>query len=230
MNVLIVEDDCILANSISNQLKELGKYKSINIENNLSDAKKSIDIANPDVIVMDIYLKGAGTGLDLANMIMEREIPIVFISQFGKEEDYVEAQRIPYHAFIVKPFHILTLDCAIDNLLAMKHIGTNIFGIVYRSGSTRQLIPFKNIVYVEADRNYCVVCTDDSRFSFRSSMSKIFEKLNNDAFIQIHKSYIINASKIQSVDFNRGEVYIKNRALPIGQHYRHNLMSFLSTF
>jgi DNA-binding NarL/FixJ family response regulator len=65
INVYIVEDESIVAKDIQNSLKKLG-YNVLGISNNGADAIKNIVDLEPNIVLMDIMIKGNMTGIDVA--------------------------------------------------------------------------------------------------------------------------------------------------------------------
>ena len=65
LNIFIVEDESIVAKDIQNNLIKLG-YNVLGIANNGKDAIEQIKETNPDVVLMDIMIKGDLTGIEVA--------------------------------------------------------------------------------------------------------------------------------------------------------------------
>ena len=77
INVYIVEDESIVAKDIQNSLKKLG-YNVLGISNNGADAIKNIVDLEPNIVLMDIMIKGNMTGIDVAETL-KKEYNIIFI-------------------------------------------------------------------------------------------------------------------------------------------------------
>ena len=80
INVLVVEDESIVSKDIQHSLKKLG----YNVVGAASTAEKAIELAkleNPDIVLMDIMLKGDMNGIEAAGVIREQcAIPVIFLS------------------------------------------------------------------------------------------------------------------------------------------------------
>jgi signal transduction histidine kinase/CheY-like chemotaxis protein len=107
IRVLIVEDDENIAAILGNQLKKLG-YQRIDYASNGEDAIAFVnDNEAPDVIFMDIFLRGSRNGVDTASEIYKRaKIPVVFTS--APENLYIleNARFIKNSSFLSKPFRL----------------------------------------------------------------------------------------------------------------------------
>ena len=84
-SVYIVEDESIVAKDIQNSLRKLG-YNVLGISNNGADAIKQIVELEPDIVLMDIMIKGPLTGIDVAEKIKkEYNIPSIFLTAYADD-------------------------------------------------------------------------------------------------------------------------------------------------
>lgn len=83
--------------------------------------------------------------------------------------------------------------------------------------SNNQLIKLKyeDIIYVEADANYTQVFTTEKKYIIRSSMKDLQEKLDDKRFARVHKSFLINLEKIESIQAEY--IQIIGKEIPIGR-------------
>ena len=113
--VLIVEDQFVEANDLQLILKKAG-YEVCGIARSVPIAQELIKKENPDFVLLDIFLKGKLTGIDLAKQLKEDNIPFIYLSANSNEEILSVAKRTEPHGFIVKPFRekdlLVTLEIA----------------------------------------------------------------------------------------------------------------------
>lgn len=101
-SVLIVEDEIIISFSLKVMLSKRG-YKVVDIVRTGEDAVQSYLLHSPQVILMDINLKGEMTGTDAALEIIKNGSPrIIFVSAYKKEEVVNEPELLKYE-FLKKP-------------------------------------------------------------------------------------------------------------------------------
>ncbi len=103
--ILIVEDETITALGIK---KDLEKYDdvSVAIVNNAVDAVITAEKEKPDLIVMDIMLKGKLNGIDAAGIISGRfNIPIIYLTAYQDDETYLNAYLTNPVKIISKPYN-----------------------------------------------------------------------------------------------------------------------------
>ena len=116
--ILIVEDEMILANDVKYQLEELD-YNVVGIVNNGKDAIKLTLETNPDVILMDIVIKGDIDGIETAQQINKQyNIPIIYTTAYFDEEILERAKKTKPFGYIIKPYQEGQIHTAI--LLAIQ--------------------------------------------------------------------------------------------------------------
>lgn len=115
LKVLIVEDQFIEANDLEIMLVKAG-YAVAGIANSVAEALKLLNSEKPDLVLVDIFLKGKETGIDLAGVLNEKAIPFIFVSANSNHEVLMAAKATQPYGFIVKPFRerdlMVTLEIA----------------------------------------------------------------------------------------------------------------------
>jgi len=111
--ILIVEDEFIVANDLRIMLEKAG-YKVCGIAPSVVKALELIAAKEPDWILLDIFLQGDKTGIDLAGQLTEMGIPFIYISA-NTNQGILEAAKatLPY-GFLVKPFREKDLMVMLD--------------------------------------------------------------------------------------------------------------------
>lgn len=114
--ILVVEDEFIIADVLVNILKS-ALYEVCGVADSMKEALSIIDAHRPDFVLVDIFLKGRSTGIDLAHRLMEMDIPFIYISA-NANQNVLEAAKVtrPY-GFVIKPFRekdvLIALDIAV---------------------------------------------------------------------------------------------------------------------
>jgi two-component system, response regulator PdtaR len=116
--ILLVEDDDIIAKVTDWRLKNLG-YEVCGRAVSASEAMELVVKAMPDLVLMDINIKGDVDGIDTANMIKKGfNIPVVYVTSHSDGPTIERARATKPDGFIVKPFEDNDLRVAIE--LALK--------------------------------------------------------------------------------------------------------------
>lgn len=112
--ILIVEDEHIVAMGIKRMIKSLG-YQVTGIASTGEDAVFKAESTFPDLVLMDIMLKGKLAGLEAAEAIKNRfSIPVIFITACSDREIREMAENIGPSGYITKPFDENDLSRAIE--------------------------------------------------------------------------------------------------------------------
>ncbi len=118
--ILIVEDDSIIALTIQTRLASMG-FDVAGRASTGADAITKAEELSPDLVLMDIHLKGPMDGIEAAEMIYGiQNIPVVYLTAFSDEKTLERAQKTSPFGYIVKPFTDNTLRVTIT-LAIMKH-------------------------------------------------------------------------------------------------------------
>jgi two-component system response regulator HydG len=113
--ILIVEDQFIEANNLQMILEKAG-YKVCSIARSVPVALDIVENEKPDLVLLDIFLQGNLTGIDLARKLREKNIGFVYLSANSNKKTLDEAKITRPYGFLVKPFRekdiLVTLDIA----------------------------------------------------------------------------------------------------------------------
>lgn len=102
-SVLIVEDDLLLSMVEERLITNLGFDVVGKVDNGL-DAVEKVEELDPDIIVMDISLKGDMDGIDTMEEIREKsDVPVVYLSGSGDRYSYERAKKTGFTDYLTKP-------------------------------------------------------------------------------------------------------------------------------
>ncbi|HVY92817.1 MAG TPA: response regulator, partial [Bryobacteraceae bacterium] len=105
VEILIVEDEGLIALDLKKRLEQVG-YKVVAVADNGEDAIRNAGNLKPDVILMDIRLRGPMDGVEIADEIRKRfYIPVIFVTAHADRETLDRARTTEPFGYIVKPFH-----------------------------------------------------------------------------------------------------------------------------
>lgn len=238
--ILIVEDEMIIAANISLQLTHLG-YEVTGIIPRAEEVLPIIRQHQPDIILLDINLKGDLDGIDLAHLIQEEyKIPIIFLTANSDESHFNRAKAINPYAFISKPFKKLDLQRAIEltiiriqeetaqekNTILDTETPFILSDCIFvRSHDKMIKVCINDILYIEAERNYCKIHCKDKEHLLVMTLKDIEEKLTNNNLMRIHRSFIVNLSHIDEIATSH--VVIAKKAIPLSADLKRVLLQHI---
>jgi two-component system LytT family response regulator len=211
MNCVIIEDELnskvLLQEILSGYFPEV---KLLGVGSSVEEGIVLLQKLNPDVVLMDIEILG-GTGFDILDQLTTFRSRVIFIT--GYEHFALRAIKYAALDYLLKPVSIPELkdalakidsDAANDNRIQLlkENLGNSHYPeqIMVPHGKGYTLIPLKNICYIEANGQYVYINTDDGRKILATHSLGYYENLLDAAsFFRIHKSYIINISKVARI-------------------------------
>ena len=112
--ILVVEDENIVAMDIRKILLDSG-YEITSVISSGEEAIADVREQKPDLILMDIVLKGKMTGIDAARIINQYfDIPIIYMTALSTDDALLEARSRESYGFLFKPFSANELNIAIE--------------------------------------------------------------------------------------------------------------------
>ena len=116
-NIMIVEDEGVVSIDIRNMLKKAG-YGIAAVAFQGEEAVQKAEQSKPDLILMDIGLKGEIDGIEAAKRIRDHfQIPVVFLTGFADDVTLAKAKEVNPAGFIIKPINEEELNKTLDDIL-----------------------------------------------------------------------------------------------------------------
>lgn len=238
--ILIVEDEMIIAANISLQLTSLG-YTITGLIPRVDEVITSINQNTPDIILLDINLNADIDGIELAHIIQKNhKIPIIFLTANSDEAHFNRAKATNPYAFITKPFKKIDLQRAIElTILRIEEESKLEFStesikensyilsdcVFVRSHDKMIKVCINDILYIEAERNYCKIHCKDKEHLIVSTLKELDEKLPTNTLMRIHRSFIVNMHHIDEIASSH--VVIAKKAIPISNELKKQLLQHI---
>lgn len=138
--ILIIEDEFIIAEVLRETLQANG-YEVCGIADNFTEAVELIERFKPGFVLLDIYLKGDKTGIDLAIILAQRNIPFIYISANSNQKVLEAAKQTNPYGFVVKPFREKDVLIALE--IALYRYENNL-----ENGQRQNALLQKSIAYI----------------------------------------------------------------------------------
>lgn len=237
IKILIVEDEMLIGAKISMFLTELG-YDVTGLLPRAEEAIQNASENPPDIALLDIQLKGSMDGITLAQRLNdEHHIPVIFLTANSDDATFQRAKMAKPYAFLAKPFKKTDLQRALELTIqrmaeqapvsvAEKSEKEDVFvmsdRIFVRYKDQMHKIKFENLLYLEAERNYCRMVTHTKEYLLTMPMKRLEDQLPAAAFQRIHRSYIVNMALIDTI--SEESVTIFQKVLPLSKSYRDDFL------
>ncbi len=234
VKVLIVEDEMIIAAKISLHLEQLG-YEVVGILPRGEEAVVQCRQSPPDILLLDVNLKGNIDGVETAKVLRKEGIivPTIFLTANSDQTTFDRAKSTYPQAFLTKPYHKTELARAIDLAILNAtrapasapaispiaedaHLLTDRIFVRHKERMVKLYL--KDILYVEAERAYCKIVTPTVEYLLSIALGRLEEQMTSGSFMRVHRSYLINLLQIDEIA--EGHVAIAGKAIPIGKSHR----------
>jgi len=228
---VIVEDD----ESASLLLKHMvEKYHEFTVWATFSSGKDFLTFFNkegaPDLLFLDINLPDV-SGIDLAKMVGEQSAVVFTTAEINHAVDAYDIDAIDY---LVKPLTNVRFNKAMEKALIRVQEKRNFISIsgakdIFIKSNYKYIrLGLDEILYVEALADYVLFhASGDKKYIVNATMKLVEDKFKTLNFVRIHRSFIVNKSKIELIEDN--QVKINNKHLPISKSYHDWFYSSLNT-
>jgi DNA-binding LytR/AlgR family response regulator len=185
-----------------------------------------------DLIFLDIEMPEM-TGLEFLNTL-ENPPQVIIIT--GKEKYAVDAFDYDVTDFLLKPISLARFLKSANKANKLYNEAMQMSGntseeiFIKKKNSTLVRLSYDDILWVEALENYVIVSTYDEKFTIHFTMKAVIDKFPEIRFKRVHRSYIVNVSKIKMIEDNVIVVDTKQgeKVIPIGKSFKDNLLNDLN--
>jgi two-component system LytT family response regulator len=242
---LVISDDLVICRLVEQVIISSCPNVSLaGFAGSTTEGSNLINTHQPDLVILDIKLRD-GNGFELLRQFIAPSFRIIFISNLL--EYSLKAFKFNAIDFLLKPVEPEELTQAINKAfdqityeekLQLKMLGENLKAlnkkdkIILKTSSHIHLLNTEDIVRFEADANYSTCYTSDGRKIMVSKAIKEYEEqLIDRGFFRIHKSHLINISKIKYFDKAEGGYIIMNdgSTLPVASRKKDQLLNLFES-
>jgi DNA-binding LytR/AlgR family response regulator len=199
IRALVVDDE---APARSELRYLLAGEAGVDVVGEAAGAQEALDLARelaPDVVFLDVEMPGL-SGVEAAPLVRERADPPAVVFVTAHERYAVDAFAVEAFDYLLKPVDPDRLarvverlrERSVENVLPVEKVP------VVSAGGT-ELLDYDQVHYAQADGDYSRVHTYDRSYLCTASLGELEEKLPSTRFVRIHRSYLVNLSKVAGV-------------------------------
>lgn len=241
LKAIVIDDEPLAVELMSSYVRKTPFLSLAGAYGSATSAYNALMEQPVDLVVSDIQMPGLN-GMELSRMLPENT-KVIFTTAFSSYA--VEGFRVNAIDYLLKPVSYNDFLTAGEKALAWFEMKRNSDiaasaqtapagnaapkSIIVKSEYRLQQIELSRIVYIEGLKDYVKIYVEgeDAPVLSLMSMKQLEEQLPSDMFIRVHRSYIVQPSKIRTIERNRiifGEDFI-----PISDNYREAFFHFLSS-
>jgi len=229
MNCIIVDDEPLAHKVIRRYCEKLEEIEVLESFKSALDANTYLNAKEVDLMFLDINMPVL-KGLDFLRTL--RNPPMVIITS-AYQEYALEGYELQVIDYLLKPFdfgrflaavnkasayHKLMTDTSKPEPIPPKKADSRIF---IKSDKKIHQIQLSDILFLEGAGSYVKIHFLEEFIMSLERLTHFDQKLPHPDFIRVHKSYIVAADKIKTIEGNR--IYVQDREIPIGFMYKQNV-------
>jgi DNA-binding LytR/AlgR family response regulator len=233
INCLIVDDEPLALDILQGYVNKTPFLNLVARCNGVADAMNQMDGNDIDLIFLDIQMPEI-SGLEFSQTLTDK-IKIVFTTAF--EQYALDGFKVNALGYLLKPFSYtefleaatrakewFDLSNKANSVAAPKSSNDSLF---VKSEYKILKIDFHHIIYIEGLKDYVKFYLEGRDWPIMSLMSlKILEeKLPVNQFMRVHRSFIVNLQKIQTIQ--RNEIVFGKISIPVAEKYKDQFQEFV---
>lgn len=230
---LIVDDEPLARSLIRGHIEKLDNFE---IVGECGDAMKAFDVLHEkhvDLMFLDIQMPQI-TGIEFLKTL--KHPPRVILTTAYREYA-IDGFELDVVDYLLKPITFERFLKSVNKFYQL--IQDNVQMVGQPSGSETQesfiyvkenkkviKVSLKEILYIEGLSEYVQIYTTGKKIITKTSMTSMIEKLPEDEFIRIHKSFIVAKRRVEA--FTSTSIEVPGKILPIGRSYKNAVLNALS--
>jgi len=224
INCLVVDDEPIAREGIMEYIRQIDYLNPVAQCKSAAETAGLLQKNKIDLVFMDIQMPKL-TGIEFVKALADPPL-IIFTTAYS--EYALEGFELDVVDYLLKPISFPRFLKAVEKAQSYLHarnkeVGfTQDFFFIKCNGKIEKII-MADVIYIEAMANYVIIHTKQKKYITYLTFSGIMERLPAHLFVQIHKSYLVAVSAIQTIDGS--EVITSATRLPISKNYRNDVMS-----
>lgn len=220
--ILVVEDNYLNRRMI---IKALEKNYIIKEAADAEGAAALLSRETIHLVIIDIHLGNEKKdGIWLGEQISkDYGLPFIYLTSYSETDIAHMALATQPSSYITKPFKNVDLELAIEISLQrhQSQYPEKNNWVLVKEGDFYIKLLTRSIDYIQSTGNYLHVFSGRKFYKCRSTIKQMLTQLPNDVFVQTHRAYIVNRSKV--VKFNKETVVIGDEKIPVTEKYTSGL-------
>jgi len=203
MKVLIVDDEPPARRGIKEALAEIG-VKDVREASSVDQALKAIIAERPDVLLLDIEMRGGTQGFDLLEKLPAQGIPVVFIT--AHQEHAVRAFQVRANDYLLKPVDPKRLMETLNRIAGGQIKEQPPLGaddkVLFRDNSVSHYIRIGDIQILESVGAYTKLILADQRVTINGTLGRVLQRFDPELFFRANRATALNFREVSKVAEN----------------------------
>ena len=228
----VIDDEPLAQQLIASYVEKTPFMELIGTFSSAQEAVKTLLEEHIDIVFLDIQMPQLN-GLELAKII-PASCRIIFTTAYDRYA--IEGYKVNARDYLLKPVNYEEFITAANKALKWAELNRQANEvadqkdyIIVKSEYKLIQIPISNILYIEGLKDYVKIYLDNENRCVMTLMSmKTLERhLPSSRFLRVHRSFIVNTSKIKVIE--RNLIVFGNTYIPISDSYKQAFLDFIDS-
>lgn len=227
IRTILVDDEPLALQILEKYVSQLPELELVGMCSNAIEANNLLQKEEIDLLCLDINMPQI-SGIDFLKSLKNPPL-VIFTTAFP--EYAMEGYNLDVVDYLLKPISfdrfMKAINKVIERTVPKKTHHTEDRDYFYVKADKKLIkVKYSDIIYIEGLKDYVIIRVNESRIVTLQTMKSLADKLPADLFIRVHRSYLVNIDKINSIMGNMIEVFEKGKSklIPIGKNYKDELM------
>lgn len=228
LKAIIVDDEPLARRVLEKYIHQTPDIELLASCENTAQAAESLSVQQVDIMFLDIRMPGT-SGMDFARSLVSGPL-IIFVTAFP--EYAAEGFELEAVDYLVKPFSYERFEQAVRRAQYLVEVEQRQKieaepTLLIKSDKKLYRLAAETVLYIEAYGDYVKVHTTRTKTLLtKDTLKKLEGELPAEAFIRIHRSYVVAIQAIQYIEGN--QVSVNDKLLPVSDSFRKGLMGRFS--
>lgn len=229
LNCVTIDDEPLAREGISNYIREIDFLRMVGSGSNPVELIQLLDDQPVDLVFLDIQMP-IMNGIDYLKMAQN---PPMIIITTAYPSYALEGFQLDVLDYLLKPITFNRFFKAVNKAKNYAQLqmasstdgnpGTEVEDYFFiKCENKYEKIFFADILFIQAMQNYVIIHTSKGRYITLLYLKNVEQYLEDQAFMRVHKSYIVAIPKIEAIDNN--ELLIKDHRIPISRNYKERVL------
>ena len=224
LKCIITDDEPIARKGLQNYVERIDFLELVGVCEDAIQLNKQLKSQQADLLFLDIEMPYM-TGIELLNSLSNP--PKVIITS-AYAEYAIKGYDLEVSDYLLKPISfdrfLKAVNKAYDQLISSQTPVVQDYLFV-KTSLKLEKIRFNDMRFIEGVENYVAIYTSDGKIITHTTLRTILQKLPAERFVQVHKSYLVNIDKIDSIEGNL--LGIGKNKIPLSRTYKETALEII---